>query len=175
MRILTAIALLATALTTLPVQAAGDTEPVGQMVVLKANQIGQIFCLSRLGNDEAVISGILTDDLQKAIKVAEQKDADYVKKNPGEEPPLGDGLGWQSSPDYGDSCEVGLVTLSKTDAKVEIKYTFKDYPDGSYTDVLILKKVPIEGMDVGYWRIDDVIYPDGSDMKQSLITAFEPD
>ena len=175
MRILTAIALLATALTTLPVQAAGDTEPVGQMVVLKANQIGQIFCLSRLGNDEAVISGILTDDLQKAIKVAEQKDADYAKKNPGEEPPLGDGLGWQSSPDHGDSCEVGLVTLSKTDAKVEIKYTFKDYPDGSYTDVLILKKVPIEGMDVGYWRIDDVIYPDGSDMKQSLITAFEPD
>ena len=175
MRILTAIALLATALTTLPVQAAGDTEPVGQMVVLKANQIGQIFCLSRLGNDEAVISGILTDDLQKAIKVAEQKDADYAKKNPGEEPPLGDGLGWQSSPDYGDSCEVGLVTLSKTDAKVEIKYTFKDYPDGSYTDVLILKKVPIDGMDVGYWRIDDVIYPDGSDMKQLLITAFEPD
>ena len=175
MRILTAIALLATALTTLPVQAAGDTEPVGQMVVLKANQIGQIFCLSRLGNDEAVIAGILTDDLQKAIKVAEQKDDDYAKKNPDEKPPLGDGIPWQSSPDYGDTCDVGLVTLSKTDAKVEIKYTFKDYPDGSYTDVLILKKVPIDGMDVGYWRIDDVIYPDGSDMKQSLITAFEPD
>ena len=57
----------------------------------------------------------------------------------------------------------------------EMAETFKDYPDGSYTDVLILKKVPIDGMDVGYWRIDDVIYPDGSDMKQLLITAFEPD
>jgi len=154
---------------------AGDNEPKGQMVVLKASQIGQIFCLSRLGNDEAVIAGILTDDLQKAIKVAEQKDDDYAKKNPDEKPPLGDGIPWQSSPDYGDTCDVGLVTLSKTDAKVEIKYTFKDYPDGSYTDVLILKKVPIDGMDVGYWRIDDVIYPDGSDMKQLLITAFEPD
>jgi hypothetical protein len=175
MRILTAVALLATAFTTLPVHAEGDNEAAGQMVVLKANQMGQIFCLSRLGNDEAVISGILSKDLQTAIKTAEEKDDAWAKKNPGEKPPLGDGIGWQSSPDYGDKCEIGLVTLSKTDAKVEIKYSFKDYPDGSYTDVLILKKVPIDGMDVGYWRIDDVIYPDGSDLKQGLITAFEAD
>jgi len=174
MRYLTLAALLATAITTLPAFA-DDNEGTGQMVVLKASQIGQIFCLSRLGNDEAVINGILTDDLNKAIEVAEKKDADYAKKYPDEEPPLGEGLGWQSSPDYGDTCDVGLVTLSKTDAKVEIKYTFKDYPEGSYSDTLILKKVPIDGMDVGYWRIDDVIYPDGSDMKSSLVTAFEAD
>ena len=174
MRYLTLAALLATAITTLPANA-DDNEATGQMVVLKAGQIGQIFCLSRLGNDEAVIQGILTDDLNKAIEVAEKKDADYAKKSPDEEPPLGDGLGWQSSPDYGDTCDVGLVTPSRTDAKVEIKYTFKDYPQGSYSDTLILKKVPIEGMDVGYWRIDDVIYPDGRDMKTSLVTAFEAD
>lgn len=174
MRILLAAVLAATALST-AASYADDNEPEGQMVVLKAAQIGQIFCLSRTGNDEAVISGILTDDLAKAIKVAEEKDADWAKKNPDEEPPLGDGLGWQSSPDYADQCEVGLLTLSKKDAKVEIKYSFKDYPDGNYTDTLILKKVPIDGMDVGYWRIDDVIYPDGSDLKQGLITAFEAD
>ena len=144
---------------------ADDNEPAGQMVVLKANQIGQIFCLSRLGNDEAVIAGILTDGLNKAIEDAEAKDADYAKKNPGEKPPLGDGIPWQSSPDYADTCDIGLVTLSKTDAKVEIKYGFPDDPAANYTDTLILKKVPIEGMDVGYWRIDDVIYPDGTDLK----------
>jgi hypothetical protein len=33
--------------------------------------------------------------------------------------------------------------------------------------------VPIEGMDVGYWRIDDVIYPDGTDLKGVLVSAFE--
>jgi hypothetical protein len=174
MRYLTLAALLATAISTLPAHA-DDNEAAGQMVVLKAAQIGQIFCLSRLGNDEAVIHGILTDDLNKAIEAAEKKDADYAKQYPDEKPPLGDGLGWQSSPDYGDTCDIGLVTLSKTDAKVEIKYTFKDYPEGSYADTLILKKVPIDGMDVGYWRIDDVIYPDGSDMKSSLVTAFEAD
>ena len=120
-----------------------------------------------------MIQGILTDDLNKAIKVAEKKDEEYAKKNPGEEPPLGDGLGWQSTPDYADGCDIGLVTLSKTDAKVEIKYSFKSDPSANYVDTLILKKVPIEGMDVGYWRIDDVIYPDGTDLKAGLIKAFQ--
>ncbi|MEO9228109.1 MAG: hypothetical protein ABI216_04005 [Devosia sp.] len=171
MRYLTLAALLATALTSMPAVAAD--EPQGQMVVLKASQIGQIFCLSRLGNDEAVIQGILTDDLHKAIDAAEVKDGEFAKKYPGDKPPLGDGIGWQSSLDYGDTCDVGVVTLSKTDAKVEIKYTFTGYPDGAYTDTLILKKVPIDGMDVAYWRIDDVIYPDGSDLKSGLVTAFD--
>jgi hypothetical protein len=171
MRILLA-ALLATTLTALPALA-GDNERAGQMVVLKASQIGQIFCLSRTGNDEAVISGILTEDLNQAIKVAEGKNDEYVKKYPDEKPPLGDGLGWQSTPDYADTCDVGLVTLSRTDARVEIKYGFKDDPAGDYVDTLILRKVPIEGMDVGYWRIDDVLYPDGSDLKGGLVTAFE--
>ena len=138
-------------------------------------QIGQIFCISRVGNDMAPVEAIVTPSLKQSIAKADARNAAWQKKNPGEKPPLGDGIGWQSSPDYADKCEIGLVTLSKTDAKVEIKYSFKDYPDGSYTDVLILKKVPIDGMDVGYWRIDDIVYPDGSDLKQGLITAFEPD
>jgi hypothetical protein len=33
--------------------------------------------------------------------------------------------------------------------------------------------VPIEGMDVGYWRIDDVLFPDGSDLRKSLAGAFD--
>jgi hypothetical protein len=152
---------------------AADKEAVGQMVVLKANQIGQIFCMSRLGNDEAVISGILTDGLGKAIATAQQKDADYLAKNPTDEPPLGDGIPWQSSPDYAAKCDTGLVTLSKTDAKVEIKYGFPDDSAANFTDTLILKKIPIEGMDVGYWRIDNVLYPDGTDLKGSLVTIFQ--
>lgn len=149
-----------------------DSEPAGQMVVLKATQIGEIFCLSRTGNDEAVISGILTASLKQAIATAEQKDAAYARKHPGEEPPLGDGIPWQSSPDYAANCGPGLVTLSKTDAKVEIKYGFPDDAGADFSDTLILKKVPIAGMDVGYWRIDNVIYPDGTDLRTALQTAF---
>lgn len=168
MRLFALAAPLAALLSALPALA---EEP--QMVTLKAEQVGQIFCLSRIGNDEAVISGLLTDGLRTAIAAAEARDDAWARSHPDEKPPLGDGMPWQSAPDYADTCETGLVTLSKTDAKVEIKYTFKDYPDANYTDTLILKKVPIEGMDVGYWRIDDVIYPDGTDMKGVLVSAFE--
>lgn len=170
MRLISLALALAAALTSLPVLA---DEAQGQMVVLKADQIGQIFCLSRLGNDEAVIQGILTDDLSQAIAAAEKKDGDYARKHPGDEPPLGDGIPWQSSPDYAARCDIGLVTLSRTDAKIEIKYGFPDQPAADFTDTLILKKIPIEGMDVGYWRIDDVVYPDGSDLKGSLVSVFD--
>ena len=168
MRTITLAVALATALT---MPALAD-ESTGQMVVLKADQIGQIFCMSRQGNDEAVIQGILTVDLTKAIADAEAKDDAYHAKYPDEEPPLGDGIPWQSSPDYANTCKTGLVTLSKNDAKVEIQYGFTDQPAANYTDELILKKLPIEGMDVGYWRIDDVVYPDGTDLKGSLISIF---
>jgi hypothetical protein len=153
--------------------ALGSDGEAGQMVVLKAEQIAQIFCMSRTGNDEAVIAGILTDGLRSAIATADQKNDDYAKKYPDEKPPLGDGIPWQSSPDHAEGCEVGLVTLSKSDARVEIRYAFAEDPAANYTDNLILKKVPIEGMDVGHWRIDDVIYPDGTDLKGSLAAAFE--
>ena len=169
MRTITLALALAAALTTLPAVA---DEATGQMVVLKADQIGQIFCMSRLGNDEAVIQGILTADLTKAIADAEAKDDAYHTKYPDDEPPLGDGIPWQSSPDYAAKCTTGLATLSKSDAKIEIKYDFPDEPAADYTDTLILKKLPIEGMDVGYWRIDDVVYPDGTDLKGSLISVF---
>lgn len=171
-------ACLLAAMATLPAlgpiaASAASGEPSGQMVVLKAAQIGQIFCLSRLGNDEAVISGILTDGLGKAIADAEKKDAAYAKKYPDEKPPLGDGVPWQSAPDYAAKCDVGLVSLSKTDARVEIKYSFPDTPDANFSDTLTLKKIPIAGMDVGHWRIDDVLYPDGSDLKKALVEAFK--
>jgi hypothetical protein len=152
--------------------AAATSEPAGQMVVLKAAQIGQIFCLSRTGNDEAVITGILTSGLSKAIADAEKKDAAYAKKHPDEEPPLGDGVPWQSAADYAPKCDVGLVSLSKTDARVEIKYSFPDRPAANFSDTLTLKKLPIAGMDVGYWRIDDVLYPDGTDLRKALVEAF---
>lgn len=167
MRLISLAAVLATIVGALPV-VADDS----QMIKLKPEQIAQIFCLSRTGNDEAVISGILTDDLVKAIDVANKKDDDYVKKNPDEKPPLGDGIPWQSAPDYADRCDIGLVTLSKTDAKVELKYSFKDYPEANFSDVLILKKVPVEGFDDGVWRIDDVFFPDDTDLKAALVEAF---
>jgi len=128
---------------------------------------------ARLGNDEAVISGILTAGLAAAIADAQRRSDAIASKAPDEKPPLGDGIPWQSSPDYADRCETGLVSLSRTDAKVDIRYGFKQAPDAGYTDELILKRVPIAGMDVGYWRIDNVVYADGTDLRAALVHAFD--
>lgn len=168
MRTIALVALVATLAVPLPALAEEST-----MVTLKANQIGQIFCLSRIGNDEAVIEGLLTADLRKAIDEANKKEAAYEAKYPGEKPPLGDGIPWQSAPDYAAKCETGLVTLSKTDAKVELNYAFPDDPAANFTDTLILKKIEQPDYGVGFWRIDNVVYPDGTDLKGVLVSAFE--
>jgi hypothetical protein len=168
MRSILLAALAATSFTALPAFA-GDTG----MVTLKAEQIGQIFCLSRLGNDEAVLDGILTPELKSAIADAERKDGDWAAKNPGEKPPLGDGIPWQAWTDYAAICTVGLTTLMKTDAKVEIAYGFPEDASAGFTDTLILKRVPVAGFDASFWRIDNIAYATGSDLKTELVKAFE--
>jgi hypothetical protein len=143
------------------------------MATLKPEQIGQIFCLSRTGNDEAVIDGIMTAELKTAIADAWAKDDAWEKANPGEKPPLGDGIPWGTWPDYAPDCTVGLVTLMKTDAKVEIKYGFPDQPDANYADTLLLKKVDMADYQTSFWRIDNIAYSAGSDLKAQLVAAFE--
>lgn len=160
---------VAAVLLTAPARAEDDMH----MVTLKADQVGQIFCLSRLGNDEGVIDGILTAGLKAAIADAWAKDDAWEKANPGEKPPLGDGIPWQAWPDYAPECSVGFVTLMKTDARVEISYKFAD-PRANFIDTLLLKKVDQPDYGVGFWRIDNIAYATGSDLKSQLLAAFEP-
>lgn len=167
MRYLSLAALLATAFTALPAFA-----DEGGMVTLKPEQIGQIFCLSRIGNDTGPIEGLLTGDLETAIADADKKDAAWEDANPGEKPPLGDGIPWQAWTDYAPECTIGLVTLMKADAKVEIRYAFPDSADANFTDTLILKRVPMDDYGTSFWRIDNLAYATGSDLKAALIAAF---
>lgn len=160
-------AVLAASLFALPA-VADDT-----MVTLKPEQIGQIFCLSRTGNDEAVVSGILTDELAAAIEGAWEASDAWEQANPGEKPPLGDGIPWQSWPDYAAECTVGLVTLMKTDAKVEIQYGFPDQPDANFTDILLLKRVDNPDYQTSFWRIDNIAFTTGGDLQTSLAQALE--
>ena len=170
MRYLCLAATLATSMLSFPAFANDDST----MVTLKADQIGQIFCLSRTGNDEGVIDGILSDGLKAAIADAETKNAAWETANPGDKPPLGDGIPWQAYPDYASECTVGLVTLMKTDARVEIKYGFPESPDAGFTDTLLLKKIDMPDYGTGFWRIDNIAYATGSDLKADLTAAFAP-
>jgi hypothetical protein len=145
-----------------------------EMPTLRADQYGEIFCLARLGNDMGPVTGILTPGLTAAIAEAEAKDTEWAAANPGEKPPLGDGIPWQSWPDYAPKCEVGNVTLNTDDtAAVEIRYEFPDTPHAEYNDTLLLKLVDTEGYGLRHWRIDNIRYEDGTDLVASLIAAFE--
>ncbi|MEO8882150.1 MAG: hypothetical protein ABI377_01835 [Devosia sp.] len=137
-------------------------------------QIGQVFCISRVGNDMAPVEAIVTPSLKQAIAKADALDAAWQKKNPGEKPPLGDGLPWQASPDYTANCTASDSATTGKDARVNISYSFADDPAGNYTDVLELK--PELDKDIGdnVWRIDDVMFADKSTMRQQMVDAFKP-
>jgi hypothetical protein len=167
MRFILPALLLASSFAALPV--AADDGPA----TLKAEQIGQIFCLSRLGNDEGAISGLLSPDLAYAIAEAWLADEAWEAANPAEKPPLGDGIPWQAWPDYAAECSVGFATLMATDAKVEIKYGFPESPDANFTDTLLLKRIADEGLGISHWRIDNIAYATGGDLKAVLTSAFE--
>jgi hypothetical protein len=142
------------------------------MVTLEPEQIGQIFCLSRTGNDEGPIEGLLTPDLDALIADAWTRSDAWEAANPGEKPPLGDGVPWQAWPDYAPTCTVGAVTLMKTDAKVEIAYGFED-ASANFTDTLLLKRVDMPDYGTAFWRIDNIAYATGGDLRAALAGAFE--
>lgn len=145
------------------------------MVTLKPEQIGQIFCLSRTGNDEGPIEGLLSPGLKSGMAEAWTENAAWEAANPGEKPPLGDGIPWQAWPDYAPECTVGLVTLMKSDARVEIAYAFPGQPDANFTDTLLLKRIDMPAVQAAFWRIDNIAYATGSDLRAVLAEAFAPE
>ncbi|RYE08507.1 MAG: hypothetical protein EOP22_13245 [Hyphomicrobiales bacterium] len=138
------------------------------MATLKPEQIGQIFCLSRTGNDEGAIEGLLSPALKSGMAEAWAANAAWEAANPGEKPPLGDGIPWQAWPDYAPECTVGLVTLMKSDARVEIAYAFPDQPDANFTDTLLLKRVEMPAFQAAFWRVDNIAYATGGDLRAVL-------
>lgn len=137
-------------------------------------QIGQIFCISRIGNDMAPVEAIITPSLKQSIAKADALDAAWQKKNPGEKPPLGDGLPWQASPDYTANCTASDSTVAGKDAHVSISYAFAEDPAANYTDMLELKTILDKNLGDTVWRIDDVLFTDKTTMRQQMIDAFKP-
>lgn len=136
-----------------------------QMVTISPEQIGQIFCIGSLGNNMAPVETLLSPGLQSVIAEAWQMNAAFEHAHPGEKPPLGDGLPWRSYPDYADGCTVGTIAGDANRMTVEIRYTFKDYPDADYIDGLVL--IPAADQS-GVWQIDDIDLIDEATMRTYL-------
>lgn len=167
-RILLVAVLLAAVVGTPKPSFAEDTGPV----ILSPAQIGQIFCMSRIGNDMAPVEGLLTPDLTAVIAHAWEVNSAYEDEYPGEKPPLGDGLPWQAWPDYASKCDVGEIAIDGDRATVALSYGFPEYPRADFTDTLQL--VLIDDAELGWkvWRIDNIAYENG-DFRSALEAAFD--
>lgn len=142
-----------------------------QMVTISPEQIGQIFCIGSLGNDMAPAEALLSPGLAAVIADAWKKNAAYETANPGEKPPLGDGLPWRSYPDYADGCTVGSVkAVEDGSTTVEIRYSFTEWPDAAYADELII--IP-SAEEPGRWEIDNVKLLEGETMRSYLAGSFD--
>jgi hypothetical protein len=160
-----ALAGLALAITALPAAA--------QMHTLSPEDVGGIFCISRIGNDMGPVQGLLTAGLTKVIDDAEVENVAWAAANPGDKPPLGDGIPWQAWPDYAPECTVGLVGPAQGEAWVDITYSFPASPEAGFTDQLHLVAVEMPNQSGTVWRIDNVVYAEGGDLRSALTGAFD--
>lgn len=165
MRHISLLAILPLALAAAPAQA--------QMVTVTPEQIGQIFCIASLGNDMDIVGPLLSHDLTEVIAAAWEQNAALEAANPGDKPPLGDGLPWRTWPDYADGCTVGEGLAERESAYVDITYTFSEAPDANYTNTLVLRPATFaDGADL-VWRIDDIELGEGMTMRSALAGVFE--
>jgi hypothetical protein len=145
---------------------------VAQDKGLSPQQIGQIFCLGRLANDMAPVLALSTPVLATAIAHAQARSDVIERAAPDEKPPLGDGIPWQSYPDYADQCSVGETTSSATMTGITIHYAFPEAPEADFTDTLVLAPVPVDTGMQPFLRIDDVVYATGGTLREALESSF---
>ena len=139
--------------------------------ILSPDQIGQIYCFGRLGNDASPIEALLTPDLGAAIADARAQNEAWAEANPGEKPPLGDGIPWQAWPDHAGRCMVQSTSYEMDEARVWLRYTYPETPRAEFVDTLHLKLIAgPDGWNV--WRIDNVSYETGGDLRSVLTMAF---
>lgn len=136
-----------------------------------AEQLGETFCAARLAGDMEPIAERLTRDLWSAITTAYDQNEAWVAANPGENPPLGDGVRWASFPDQPDECTPGEPQWEMDEARLKISYGFANAPDAAFTDTLLLRLEDGPGGSRD-WHIDNLVYATDSDLRTTLLSAF---
>lgn len=163
---------LSLALVILPLCAAAPAQ--AEMATLTPQLIGEIFCMARIGNDDGILAGVMTDELHTLIAYAEARNDTIARAHPDEKPPLGDGIPWSSFPDYAGECAIGSVAIEGDTARVVVDFGFPEDHSADFSDTLHLKAIPHRyDPSTTIWRIDDVAYTTDGTLRRSLTTAFE--
>ena len=150
------------------------TPAFAEMATVAPEKFGEIFCIARIGNDDGILRGVLSDELRTLIDYSEARNDSIAQANPEEKPPLGDGIPWSSFPDYAAECSIGSVAVERQSARVVVDYGFPAEPGANYSDTLHLRLVahPYDP-DTGIWRLDDVAYTTSGSLRQALTSVFD--
>lgn len=141
-------------------------------IKLTPEQIGQVFCIARLGNDMAPVEGLLSPELKVEIAAAWKENAAYETAHPGDKPPLGDGVPWQTYQDYANACAASPAILKMDEADVPLVYAYEGAPEAGHTDILKLRLVADPTIAESVWRIDNLAYATEGDLRTALKSAF---
>lgn len=107
------------------------------------------FCSAHAAAYIAPYDDLLTPSLKQLIADAWKKNAEYEAAHPGDKPPLGDGIQFQSYPDSMPICRPGDVSSGAGDTTVDVEYA---HDNAGWTDRLVLRA------DGDRLLIDDVLY-----------------
>jgi hypothetical protein len=135
-----------------------------------AGKLAEIFCQLGKNNGEFGRLYLVTKSLSAVIAEAIKKNGEFATAHPGEKPPLGDSIPFQSYPDVAPVCKPGKFTDTGRTQVIEIVYEFPDKPTASWTDRLVL--ITEEGRP----RIDDILFATGNSengLRKALAGAFQ--
>lgn len=138
-----------------------------------AKNLGDLFCLVGTGGRDGGEFGrlyLVTRSLGAAIDEAVKKDGEWAVAHPGDKPPLGDGVPFQSFTDSAPVCHAGKFSDAGGKQSVEVEYVFPDTPDANWTDRLVLIT------EDGRLRIDDVLFGtdnSGDGLRKALAGLFQ--
>lgn len=104
---------------------------------LQSEALARQFCAAVLKGDEAAAIALMTPDLQLQMAQLRLFDAAWQARNPGQKPPLGNGIrltAWEDAPGTCTPGEQGRY-------RIELTYTPASAPADQWRDTLILLRV----------------------------------
>jgi len=119
----------------------------------QAQAIGEDFCAAALQRDETRAERLMTSSLRAAVADLRRFDTAWRTRNPGEKPPLGDGLRLTAWQDSAESCVPGAVTAGS----VTLAYVPNMAPDAKWEDRLELVRGPDGRLMVGDIHYDPAV------------------
>ena len=130
-------------------------------------RLAEAFCAAVRASDEAAAEALMTQELRDGVAALRIVNEAFVAENPGEKPPLGNGLRLTAYQDYPESCTPEAVT----DLGAELVYQPAGVTDGAWRDRLEVVEGP-----GGQPLVSDILYaPDLAERFSAwlVVTAAE--